>query len=315
MSLWFKRRGAFTLVELLVVIAIIGILVSLLLPAVQAAREAARRTQCINNLKQWGLGMHNYHGTMRVFPFANTSEPRHTYVLDLWPFVEQKALYDAYDPKMPFYLPPNTIANTLNGPVGKSMPYYLCPSDSGGLYSKNNQYWHALGNYNVNWGNWTLPATGPTNGAGAAPFGFDDPLGNNWRKPRSTNIRGFLDGTSNTMLMAEVRRKPVETELDVRGSFQNDGNGAGASCQFMTVLTPNSTAADVTWGCGNAATQTPGMPCTTAGPSQFAARSLHPGGVNVLMADGSVIFISQTIDLAVWRAAGSMRGSEAVSLP
>jgi len=120
-----SKRRAFTLVELLVVIAIIGILIALLLPAVQAAREAARRSQCTNNLKQYGLGFHNYHDTMKALPMAATNSPRHTFQVALWPYMEQSALYSAYDQRQPFYVSPNTITSTLNGPVGKSIAYYF----------------------------------------------------------------------------------------------------------------------------------------------------------------------------------------------
>ena len=312
------RRGGFTLVELLVVIAIIGILIALLLPAVQAAREAARRTQCTNNLKQWGLAFHNYHDIVKVFPFAATDRPRHTFVMSLWPYLEQTALFQGYNQSRHFYEVPNTITNTLDGICAKAVPLYYCPSDGGRMYTEPDPYWRATGNYVVNWGNWTIPSiasgSNPTNGAGAAPFGFDDNQGNDANRPRSSSIAAITDGTSNTMLMSEERRCLGLTEWDGRGDPQNDDKG-WPSCRFMTVLTPNSSAPDVCSACGAQSTAAVGMPCTTGPLRHHAARSLHPGTVNVAMGDGSVKSVSDSIDLAVWRAAGSMNGKEALSLP
>jgi len=182
------------------------------------------------------------------------------------------------------------------------------------LYDQSNIYWNALGNYHVNWGNFTIPSTGSTNGVGAAPFGYDDALGQDGGYARSVNMAAITDGTANTMLMAEARRKLVATESDGRGECLND-DGGWPSCRFMTVLTPNSSAADVMAGCGTVSSAASGAPCTTGTYKQVAARSLHPGGVNVLLADGSVRFVSGTIDLALWRAAGSMNGGESQALP
>src|SRR5580765_3279733 len=97
------KRPAFTLIELLVVIAIIGVLVALLLPAVQSAREASRRSQCSNHIKQWTLGFHNYHDTNQTLPSASKNNMRHVWVYSMWPFVEQQAIYNAYSQETHFY--------------------------------------------------------------------------------------------------------------------------------------------------------------------------------------------------------------------
>src|SRR5262245_60417198 len=128
----FTDRSAFTLVELLVVVAIIGVLVALLLPAVQSAREAARRMQCSSHMRQWSLAMHNYHDNYLILPYGPREVPstrRHSWVPSLWPYIEQKNLYDLYDFSVGFYLPPNTIgggttAVNLNGPTGYRVKIY-----------------------------------------------------------------------------------------------------------------------------------------------------------------------------------------------
>ena len=159
---FFHGRKAFTLVELLVVIAIIGILVGLLLPAVQAAREAARRMQCSNNIKQWGLSFHNFESARKQFPLGGTNNSaatavprtwRQTWVMYLWPYMEQTNLANASNYLERFHVPPNTIYNTLNGSTGQRVPAYLCPSDNGTIDQSVGQHQRTRGNYVVNWGN------------------------------------------------------------------------------------------------------------------------------------------------------------------
>jgi prepilin-type N-terminal cleavage/methylation domain-containing protein/prepilin-type processing-associated H-X9-DG protein len=307
-----RRRPlpGFTLVELLVVIAIIGVLVSLLLPAVQAAREAARRTQCSNNLKQLGLAMHNLHDTQGTLPPGTGPNPCcwGTWQVLVLPFLEQKALKDLYqnwggdDTTGPRYSgSPNTKQVT-----NVRFKALTCPSDMpnkpiSGITSHN---------YAVNYGNTGYGQQATLNGVrfGQAPFARAKNPNNVFAGKRLAEL---TDGTSNTMLAAEVRQGQG---TDLRGF-----TWWGDACNFTTYLNPNSTQPDVIYTpsyCNQVQQNPPctGTPTSTA-PSMFAARSRHPNGVQVLMGDGAVRFVTNNIDINAWRAASTSEGGEADQLP
>jgi prepilin-type N-terminal cleavage/methylation domain-containing protein len=282
------RRG-FTLVELLVVIAIIGILIALLLPAVQAAREAARRSQCTNNLRQWGLAMQNYVSALRAFPAGTLRGPsatvsstgangpngiyrRQTFVISLWPQLEEQELYNMFNFSYSFYAPINQPA------VIVQVPLYFCPSNRTGFW-KGDVYTRSRGNYVVNWGN-----------------------GSYWQ----TNPRTITDGLANTMFMAEVIQANTDTDFDFRGDFINDD----LSCaQYSTINTPNAGIDSTICVDPNS----PG-PCSLGATTYVSARSQHAGGVNVVMGDASVHFIADTIAIQTWQALGSMNGGEIIDI-
>jgi type II secretory pathway pseudopilin PulG len=290
-------------VELLVVIAIIGILVALLLPAVQAAREASRRTQCANNLKQWSVAMHNFHDTYKRFPIGARNNPRQTWVMYIWPLLEQTTLAGENDLNQHFYLPPGTIGGTMKGLCGQRVAAYYCPSDRGSdLDSPSAYYQRCRGNYVVNWGAVKYDTAPPARGR--APFGH---LNGNRSTPEEITMAHIVDGTSRTLLMAEYLMAKSHDDNDWRGDIQNDDG----VFKFMTLTTPNTTAADVVnWAIID---QDPLMPVTTAGQQYNAARSRHPGGVNVSLCDASIQFVSDNIDLAIWQALGTRDGREAVA--
>jgi len=297
-----KSRNGFTLIELLVVIAIIAILIGLLLPAVQKVREAANRSQCSNNLKQWTLGMHNYHDVNKVLPYAAKDDPRTPWPVILWPYAELDDLARAYDYNTGFWEPPNTIVDTLKGVVCNSSAIYFCPSDRGGpAYQQGDEYWRSRGNYVINWG----PVQQPHGGAlptSWAPFGYKDFATRTL--PRTTRLTDISDGTSHTMLMSEAIMAADQTP-DWRGDMLNDDEQCG---RFMTLNTPNS-GIDVIVA-SEFCVNTPLLPCTEGANGYVSARSMHPGGVNVSMADGSLRFVSDTIDLKTWQAMSTINGGE-----
>jgi prepilin-type N-terminal cleavage/methylation domain-containing protein/prepilin-type processing-associated H-X9-DG protein len=318
------RRG-FTLIELLVVIAIIAVLIALLLPAVQAAREAARRSQCINNLKQLGLAMHNYNNTIGSFPIGamgvrslagytlgTTTNNRRTWAFLILPYIEQGTISNAINFSLPVNIAQNTTVATI------SVKTYQCPSDSNaGIEEGGTTLPRRMGNYAVNWGNscWgqdqkNNPFTGPypstSNGTvtfNGAPFAQDKAIG----------IQAITDGTSNTLLMAEVVVGVNSSSGDDhRGDIYNDDYNCG---MFMAYTPPNTTFPDWMYStyCQYPYQRNP--PCkanVTAYQFFNAARGWHPGGVNSLMGDGSVKFIKDSVNVNTWRALGSSQGGEVI---
>ncbi|GAB4129478.1 MAG: DUF1559 domain-containing protein [Thermogutta sp.] len=317
------RRSAphgFTLVELLVVIAIIGILIALLLPAVQAAREAARRSQCTNNLKQIGLALHNFHDVYDRLPgsshdpiFEGLTNPRGSgqwyrwsYLACLLPFVEQKPLFDQMASDNSFaQWPDGTTA-----PSAKTMiSAFICPSDMGSVKSLFTSSGNAApGNYHCNrgdqWLNWDWYES-------RGVFARVD--------KRPTNFAMVSDGTSNTMAVAEVMvgvpgsRKVGEAAALNVGAYNSAPPSlclqlVGPNKRFLdsvTVETRGWLHLGSRWMCSSIYTTwlpmlPPNGPTCANGHTEdwlmTTATSRHPGGVNVLFLDGAVKFISETID-------------------
>jgi prepilin-type N-terminal cleavage/methylation domain-containing protein/prepilin-type processing-associated H-X9-DG protein len=293
-----RRARGFTLVELLVVIAIIGILVALLLPAIQSAREAARRAQCMNQLRQWSVAMHTYHDAHNHLPPGASSSPRQTWVPYLWPHVEEGPLASTNDLKQPFYVTPMTISNSSDGLASRFVTLYYCPSDGEGSDITTGEYRRRRGNYVVNWGNQKHSDAEVL--FGIAPFSI------NGKKGRITDLGDVVDGTSQTLMMSETIRGWANTDSDHRGDIFNDQ----AHFRFQTSLTPNTSAPDVVRDGFFSPNNDPLMPAVAGARVEAAARSRHPGGVNASFCDGSARFFTNDIEANIWRAMGTMNGGD-----
>jgi prepilin-type N-terminal cleavage/methylation domain-containing protein len=226
--MYSPRRTAFTLVELLVVIAIIGVLVALLLPAVQSAREASRRMKCTNNLKQWSLAMHNFHDTYGKLPYAKKNNPRTVWVVNLWPYVEQQALYSQYNFNIGYFEPPNCVANTFEGLVAQRVSIYICPSDRNvSPFHQGDQFWRAKGSYVVNWGPYMEPfPTGQTLPQALAPFGSKN----------FTTAGGSTNDPLQTALPKSPTVRPIRC-YSPKSSFTRSPASVTAEAIFTTTAT------------------------------------------------------------------------------
>jgi prepilin-type N-terminal cleavage/methylation domain-containing protein/prepilin-type processing-associated H-X9-DG protein len=315
-----RRAPGFTLVELLVVIAIIGILIALLLPAVQAAREAARRSQCTNNLKQIGLSMHNYHDTYKSLPYGAHAGWGHDWQLASLPFMEQQAVYDLTpDPWSDSGWWGATDARSLGfiAIARATIAGYKCPSEPMGEREPrdiNGLTDRAVGSYLGNAGGdcTSDSLTQMRDGNGvfhAARFNINHTTGN--PNPPPTRFAAIIDGLANTLLAAE---SPYSVDYDSiddcnvcdRYLFYHmnydSGNGSDFSENLGSAFYPINVAFSkdlVTYPRNGNARET-------------AFGSWHPGGCNAVLCDGSVRFASETMDIAIWRAAGSRNGKEAL---
>lgn len=324
-----SRSKGFTLIELLVVIAIIAILIALLLPAVQQAREAARRTQCKNNLKQLGLALHNYHDTFNIFPIqaglanigTDVAHPRPnqpwtggrhrkgSMLVQLLPYIEQANLYN----QIPFANDVDAwFFNVANGVRTQNIPAFLCPSDT---ISVNRDRAHA--NYMASMGHQRMSDRsgwcanqwpGNTLGTGAnaghgTSINIAQISGIFARGAAAAKMRDITDGTTNTILMAESR--PDCNDHGAQGWFSSNGT-------FML-----ATTAPINF---NTCRNKPGyMPRTCNDWSSWQTsggiKSLHTGGAQALMCDGSVHFLSENMDYLTLQRLGDRRDGQVVNWP
>jgi prepilin-type N-terminal cleavage/methylation domain-containing protein len=302
-------RAGFTLVELLVVIAIIGVLVALLLPAVQSAREAARRASCSNNLRQLGLAMHNHHDSLGNFPQARNAWPLvHSALSRLLPYMEQGNLQQLVD----YTQPPTAAANLTASQT--PIKLFICPSD--GAAGRVAGSAHAGTNYVV------------CNGSGTVAFGLIA-SGDGLFTQTPLGFKDVTDGSSNTIAISEsilgtgatssgpIPADPRREVLEVPGGGDpTPGNcqaGSGAwsgqrgakwidghygNSLYNHFYAPNPPE----WDCGNG----------SHNKGLSTARSQHPLGVNALVCDGSVRFVKSHVKLSIWRALSTRGDGEVV---
>jgi len=322
----FKRHG-FTLVELLVVIAIVGALVALLLPAIQAARESARRAHCLNNLKQLGVGLHNYESTRGVLPPGADAKPYsaapqhpHTFyrwsaLVHLLPYLEQAPLDQMLDTRLPLYGVNLRVMDEHRGSVSQVINLFLCPSDHGQTLS-------------ANFGPTNYVASAGSGAGGGTPFEADGLFYVNSR----TRLADITDGTSNTAAFSEsllgepgtssheparsyafTFAAPLQEAACQQSQIYNftDPRGfAWASGEYRCAtynhhFTPNSERFDCISAVGFGPVET-----RYAAYGWRGARSNHPDQVHVLLADGSARSFNNEVEITVWQAL-AMRDSQA----
>lgn len=336
------KPSAFTLVELLVVIAIIGVLVALLLPAVQAAREAARLNTCKNNIRQLTLANLNHEGSKGRLPAGFTSiEPEiydpkakvdvfHTWASYILPYLEQAALFGQIDFTKPAYDPWEQAGRTCpnDAPwVYTQLDVYLCPSDQPRGIHEGFSKCFAHGNYLANQGWWDWwQRTSPTNYNATLEKERNDsgidkqgPFRKVWTQANiGTELRQITDGLSNTVMLGECRQYPG---VDSRGVLFL------GSCVYSHEYSPNARKQDLLEWCAGynggkddrEGKLYPSAPCSEKksvgrGPWKQASRSSHSGGVNVSFCDGRVVFIVDDVDINVWRAISTMASEETFNL-
>ena len=299
------------------VIAIIAVLIALLLPAVQQAREAARRTQCKNNMKQLGLALHNYHDTHLMFPmtysvdgnYSNTGRGR-SWMMGILPFIDRAPLFGMIDhdaplatsnanPIVPPYEPNTIVAKTV-------IPGFLCPSDTtnnngrltGRANLQGNEPW-AVNSYKAvagsNWAWGTFPYTHPTGRNAGSNNGLD--AGNGWMcrnsrgaaGPFTTMMRDLSDGTSNVTMVGEVL--PGRCTHTMWWHF----NYTTATCAIpLNHYFKNTAITAGDWG------------------NNYSFASQHVGGGHFLMGDGTVRFVSENVDLQLYRNLATIDGRETI---
>lgn len=329
-----SRRSGFTLVELLVVISIIGVLIGMLMPAVNSARESANRASCSNNIRQLALACLNYDQAYKSLPCACTqtgawvsrcsdrgvtptpSNQRHNWVIMILPFIEQQALFNSFVEKFEEGNTNHANTRAINDVAFKDLrsielPVMKCPTDANNRIPYNDgSYKWGRGNYGANMG-----------------LALADYMGRDewWNV---TGVRGIMgprhslsageisDGASNTILLAELRSGL--TAQDPRGTWSMGGAGSSATCRngylcgddngpnFLAAGSDDiyGCASGVAWGLSSADRQRLKMPCTGSTNREATTRSMHQAGVMTAFADNSVHFISDNIQVSTNIIAG-----------
>jgi len=310
-----RKRCAFTLIELLVVIAIIAVLMALLLPAVQQAREAARRTQCKNNLKQLGLALHGYHDSLRVFPLAAGEHSKPNWRVFLLPYLDQAPLYhqlaingEGFYAHVPAGPPRGYSGN--DALRGLKLDVYTCPSSLNESFTNVSGYSYEgmtihyigisgatpdpAGRSSVCTGDYLGSSSSSCNTGLLVPF-------------ESKQIRDCTDGVSNTIIVAEQsgRVNNVDRSANALGGWHGVANHPGTANWNARTPLPFTASVGTVYPAGMTTVRySPNVYRTSGAPTQASSafsfntvlNSMHSGGIHILMADGSVRFLSDNVN-------------------